>query len=148
MSEKNNGEEKKIINKKRIIFWFLFCIIGIIDIVILIVFKLFFKEFSIFSVGVIGIFTFFGILMFLNYLTGDKNICQGEMRKAITISFIVVYFALLSLSTINNLGISYTGMFQTMIEHFSYLVGIVVVFYFGSRSVEKYIDTKKHSNNA
>ena len=141
MSENINGGDVNS-KDKRILFWFFILLIGSIDIFILL------WQSSIFSVGVIGIITFSGILIGLNILTGNKNLCKGEMRKAITISFIVVYFALLSLSTINNLGISYTGMFQTMIEHFTYLVGIVIVFYFGSRSVEKYIDAKKHSNNA
>ena len=84
--------------------------------------------------------------MLLNFLTDNELLKEmGGMRKAITISFIVVYFALLALSSIEDLGASYTGMFQIMIDHFTYLVGIVVVFYFGSSTVEKYIE-KKYPN--
>ena len=139
MSEKNISTNE-VGFKKRVVFWIFFWIIGITDIAILAVSKLYYEEISIFSVGFIGIFTFIYLLMLLNYLTGNGKICEGEMRKAITISFIVVYFGLLSLSTVEDFGISYNGMFQTMIDHFTYLVGIVVVFYFGSRSVDNYIN--------
>jgi hypothetical protein len=135
MSESNNSEDE---NTKgyRVIFWIIIFLIGIIDIYILN------WQSSIFIVGVIGIITFSFILIGLNVLTGNKKLCQGEMRKAITITFIVVYLALLALSTNIDVAKSYTGMFQIMIDHFTYLVGIVVVFYFGSRAVEKYIEKK------
>jgi len=71
---------------------------------------------------------------------------SGEVRKAITATFIIVYFALLSLINFEELGTSYTGLFKTMMDHFTYLVGIIVVFYFGSRSVEKYLDLKFNNN--
>ena len=136
MSEKNYTQNNEKIKDKRMIFWGLFIMLVCIDLIILKI------ESSIFSVGVIGIFTFIWILISLNYLTGDPKICEGEMRKSITITFIVVYLALLALSTNKDIANSYSGMFQIMIDHFTYLVGIVVVFYFGSRSVEKYIEKK------
>jgi len=116
--------------------------IGLIDIILLL-FGILIKDFRAFSIGFIGIFTFFGILMLTKYLSASEDLENGEMRKAITGSFIVVYFAFLSLFTFEEFGISYTGVFKTMIDHFTYLVGIIVVFYFGSRSVEEYMKNKK-----
>jgi hypothetical protein len=136
-----SGEVKgkgKIILIKWNLLW-----IGTIDIIILLIAGIFFTEVSIYSIGIIGIVTFIGTLKFLNLLSGDAHIEQGEIRKAITISFIVVYFSLLSLVILENFGRFYTGVFQTLIDHFTYLVGIVVVFYFGSRSVEEYLKNKK-----
>jgi hypothetical protein len=79
----------------------------------------------------------------MSYLTDSRHLNEGEMRKAIAASFIVVYFALLSLFTFVESDTSYTGVFKAMIDHFTYLVGIIVVFYFGSRSVEEYMKHKK-----
>ena len=132
MAENNNSQNEEKIKNKRMIFWGLFILLVCIDIIILTI------ESSIFSVGVIGIFTFIWILISLNYLTGDPKICEGEVRKAITITFIVVYLAIFSLSTNTNISNSYNGMFQIMIDHFTYLVGIVIAFYFGSTTAEKF----------
>jgi Na+/proline symporter len=96
-----------------------------------------------FSTGFIGISTFFLILMIMYTPSDKKALKKGEMRKAIAGSFIVVYFAFLSFLIFEESGTSYTGAFKTMIDHFTYLIGIIIVFYFGSRSVEEYMKQKK-----
>ncbi|KYK24035.1 hypothetical protein AYK24_06890 [Thermoplasmatales archaeon SG8-52-4] len=96
-----------------------------------------------FSVGCIGIITFLGVLMLVNFMSETKELKKGEMRKAIAASFTTVYFAVLSLLIFTDLGQSASGLSKTMIDHFTYLVGIIVVFYFGSRSVDKYVESKK-----
>jgi len=135
----SNGENVKDKWKKGIIL-----LIIIIDIAFLLI-GIIFKEFIAFSIGSIGVFTFFFILMLLYNPSDSKYLKKGEMRKAIAGSFIVVYFAFLSLLTFEESGTSYTGVFKTMIEHFTYLVGIIVVFYFGSRSVDEYMKNKKEN---
>ena len=137
MSDEGKGKSINVTIKWNLLW------IGAIDIMILLIAGIFFTEVSIYSIGIIGIFTFIGTLKSLNLLSGDTHIEQGEIRKAITISFIVVYFSLLSLVILEDFGASYTGIFQTLIDHFTYLLGIVVVFYFGSRSVEEYLKNKK-----
>ena len=94
------------------------------------------------SVGSVGVITFFGVLMLVNYLSKSKVLDKGEMRKAIAASFVVIYFALLSLLTFTGFGPSNTELAETIIGHFTYLVGIIIVFYFGSRTVEKYIEKR------
>ncbi len=85
------------------------------------------------SVSGIGVITFFGTLMLANYLSGSADLNKGEIRKAITASFIAVYFVLVSLFSFSEFNPS--NLAETIIGHFTYLVGIIVVFYFGSSTV-------------
>lgn len=95
-----------------------------------------------------GVITFLGILMLVNYLSNSSALDKGEMRKAIAGSFIIVYFALVSLLTFTPEFFSDTELARAIIGHFTYLVGIIIVFYFGSRSVEEYLKIKeKHQNS-
>jgi len=138
MSNGENVKDKWKKGKYPIIF------IGSIDILFLF-FGINNKDFRAFYIGFIGIFTFLGILMLTKYLSASEDLENGEMRKAIAGSFIVVYFAFLSLLIFEESSTLYTGVFKTMIDHFSYLVGIIVVFYFGSRSVDEYMKNKKEN---
>ena len=94
-------------------------------------------------VGSIGLITFLGILMLVNYLSESLAFDRGEMRKAIAGSFIAVYFALVSLLTFTGFCPSSEKLAETIIGHLTYLVGIVVVFYFGSSPVREYLKFKK-----
>jgi len=120
-------------------------VVGILDIVVL-----FLGTFRIFpimwSVGSVGVITFLGILMLSNYLSESPKLDKGEMRKAIAASCIAVYFVLLSLLTFAGFSPSDTKIATTMVGHFSYIVGIVIVFYFGSRPVEKFIELREKSS--
>jgi hypothetical protein len=117
-----------------------------------------------FAIGIIGIFTFTVFLALLNFLSDPKSkdntaqeneqkdddkkhLDSGEVRKAIAATFIVVYFAVFALINFEQFGTEYTGLFKQMLDHFTYLVGIIVVFYFGSRSVEKYLEFRKDNNS-
>ena len=95
------------------------------------------------SVGSVGVITFLGMLMLANYLSVSPKIDKGEIRKAIATSCFVVYFVLLALVSFTGFDPSDTEVAKTMIGHFSYVVGIVAVFYFGSRPVEEYIKLKE-----
>lgn len=95
-----------------------------------------FEQFSlIWSIGAIGAITFFGTLMLTNLLSRTQFLNKGEMRKAIATSIIVVYFVLVAISTCKNCDTNVV-ITDTMIGHFTYIVGIVIAFYFGSRAVE------------
>jgi len=100
------------------------------------------------SVGSIGIITFLGILILVNYLSNSAAFDKGEMRKAIAGSFIAVYFALVSLLTFTGFSPSSEKLAETIIGHFTYLVGIVVIFYFGSSAVRDYLKMKKEGQNS
>ena len=100
------------------------------------------------SVGSIGLITFLGILMLVNYLSESPALDRGEMRKAIAGSFIAVYFALVSLLTFTGFSPSSEKLAETIIGHFTYLVGIVVIFYFGSSGVREYLKFKERRHNS
>jgi len=95
------------------------------------------------SVGSIGIITFFGILMLVNYLSESPGFEKGEMRKAIAGSFIAVYFTLVALLGFKGFDIASSELAKTIIGHFTYLIGIIIVFYFGSSAVRDYLKDKK-----
>lgn len=91
------------------------------------------------AVAITGI-TFVGTLILINHLSKPTDFDKREVRKAITCSFIVVYFSLVSLLTLTDIVVSDTELAKTIIYYFTCLVGNVVVFYFGSRAVENYLD--------
>jgi len=94
------------------------------------------------SVGSVGIITFLGILMVINYLSKSYKFCEGEMRKAIAGAFVVVYFSFISLSTFSGFGTTDTELSKTLIDNFTVLMEIIIVFYFGSRSADLLIERK------
>lgn len=91
----------------------------------------------------IGIITFFGILLIANYMSGTSPFDTGEVRKALTGSFIVIYFAFIPLITFGSLSISTEEPVKTIVTNFTWIVGVIVIFYFGSRAVEEYVKSKK-----
>jgi len=90
----------------------------------------------------IGIVTFFGILLIANYMSGTSPFDTGEVRKALTGSFIVIYFAFVPLITFGNISLASAEPIKTIITNFTWIVGAIVIFYFGSRAVEEYIKSK------
>lgn len=90
----------------------------------------------------IGIVTFFGILLIANYMSGTSPFDTGEVRKALTGSFIVIYFAFVPLVTFGNISLASAEPIKTIITNFTWIVGAIIIFYFGSRAVEEYIKSK------
>ena len=60
-------------------------------------------------------------------------------RKAIAAAFTLVYLALLALVVFSRTFAAETQLTETIVGHFTWIVGIIMVFYFGSRSVEEYV---------
>lgn len=90
----------------------------------------------------IGIVTFFGILLIANYMSGTSPFDTGEVRKALTGSFIIIYFAFVPLITFGNISLASAEPIKTIITNFTWIVGAIIIFYFGSRAVEEYIKSK------
>ncbi len=95
------------------------------------------------SVSSIGIITFFGILVLANYLSNSPALDKGEMRKAIAGSFFAVYFVLVSLLTFTEFEHSDPDLARAAIGHFTSLVKVIVIFYFGSSTVREYLKLKE-----
>lgn len=90
----------------------------------------------------IGIITFFGILLIANYMSGTSPFDTGEVRKALTGSFVVIYFAFVPLVTIGTINLPSAEPVKTIITNFTWIVGAIVIFYFGSRAVEEYVKNR------
>ena len=97
------------------------------------------------SVGSIGIITFVGILLYVNYLSNDLELSKREMRKAIAASLIAIYCTLVPLIIFElpELTDTQLGLAKTAIVDFSWIIGAIIAFYFGSRSFDKWVDYKK-----
>lgn len=92
----------------------------------------------------IGIITFFGILLIANYMSGTSPFDSGEVRKALTGSFVLIYFLFVPLVTFGSLNIPVVEPIRTIITNFTWIVGAIVIFYFGSRAVEEFVKAKNH----
>lgn len=97
------------------------------------------------SVGSMGIITFVGILLHVNYLSNDTELNKREMRKAIAASLIAVYCTLVPLIIFESPKFTDTqlDLAETAIVDFSWVIGVIILFYFGSRSIDKWVDYKK-----
>jgi cation transport ATPase len=95
------------------------------------------------SLGCVGIITFVGVLTLSNYLSRDPALAKKEIRKAIAASFTLMYLALLALVVFGKVPSANTELAKTVVGHFTWIVGIIIVFYFGSRSVEEYVKRKE-----
>ena len=129
----SNSRHKKWFNTVKMII-----ILGIIDLLIipLIITLLGISLLWIF-LG-IGVVTFFGTLIIANYMSGTGQFNSGEIRKAITTSVIVVYLIFIPLITFGSIQIPNDGTVKGIVQNFTWIVGIIVVFYFISRSIEEY----------
>ena len=96
------------------------------------------------SVSGVGIITFFGTLVLANYVSSDSHdLDKGEIRRALTASLVVVYFTLLALVTCTTCGIQDSEFAKKILENFTYVIVILIIFYFGSRTLETIRVTNK-----
>ena len=104
---------------------------------------------SIFPVEMI---TLFGILGLANYLSDDQSLNKGEIGKAIAGSLVVVYFVVLGLvlfgGSVAGEGFpEISSRADLILENFTRLIEIVVIFYFGSRAVEEVVKSWPQRSN-
>jgi len=91
----------------------------------------------------IGIVTFFGTLIIVNYMSGTAPLNSGEIRKALTAAVITVYLSFVPLITFGSIQIPSDGAVNTIVVNFTWIVGIIIIFYFISRAIEEYAKIKK-----
>jgi hypothetical protein len=90
----------------------------------------------------LGIITFFGLLLITSYMSGTSPLNTGEVRKAVTGSFVIIYFAFVPLVAFGSINLPADEPIKTIVTNFTWIVGAVVIFYFGSRAVEEYVKVK------
>ena len=78
----------------------------------------------------------FGLLICVFYYSGGKGLDKGEIRRSITITFIVMYIVFLCLSLApSNAVLDFEGD-NTFINNFQNVILVILAFYFGSRAFE------------
>lgn len=135
-------------------------IISVLIVFLGFIFTFIFKTFAIlpFSVVIMGIVVFFGVL-YISRALSDTNTGSGNaaIRKGITVSIVVVYLGLLptlafqgiiqfqatgnkTTALLNNTIVSTVpqtyALSDTVVTSFTALVTAVILFYFGSRTLE------------
>jgi Kef-type K+ transport system membrane component KefB len=97
--------------------------------------------------GLVGFITLFGTLAAANHLSQDTELGKKEIRTALTIAFTTVYLVLVSFVAAGGLS-GQSAVEESAIGHLTWVEGIVVVFYFGSRFLEKYMDVRAEEKEA
>jgi hypothetical protein len=86
-----------------------------------------------------GLLTLLGIMLIANYMSGTSPFNTGEIRKAVTVSLITVYLAFVPVITFGIIESPLGAPAQTVVNNFTWLIGIVIVLYFSTRPLEEYI---------
>ncbi|HOI40086.1 MAG TPA: hypothetical protein PL168_05090 [Methanobacterium sp.] len=86
-----------------------------------------------------GLLTLLGIMLIANYMSGTSPFNTGEIRKAVTVSLITVYLALVPVITFGIIESPLGAPAQTVVNNFTWLIGAVIVLYFSTRPLEEYI---------
>jgi len=97
------------------------------------------------SIASVGVITFVGMLILANYASQTFGFEGGEMRTAIASSIVVVYFVLISFLTFSRGTLPEQPLATTVIQHFTYVVEIVIIFYFGSKAVTEALNKLRTS---
>ena len=87
------------------------------------------------ALGGVAIVNFFGTLALLTKATGCGDMNNGEIRKALTTSFLTVYLTFVAFAFVDHIRF-------VMEQNFSELVGAILLFYFGSSSYRDYLNAK------
>lgn len=145
-------------NDHSLLYTGVLAIISVLVIFLGFVFTFIFKTFAIlpFSVVIMGIVVFFGVL-YISGALSDKDTGNAAIRKGITVSIVVVYLGLLptlafqgiiqfqatgnkTTALLNNTIVSTVpqtyALSDTVVTSFTALVTAVILFYFGSRTLE------------
>jgi len=98
---------------------------------------------SIWLIAFVGIIAFFGMLMISSYHSEHhpKHIkgSKGVLRRAITSSFVCVYFIVLSLILFGEQSLVEDVSRDKILGHFTNIIIVIVGFYFGSKgAIELY----------
>jgi hypothetical protein len=78
-----------------------------------------------------------GVLIGVNILSGDDKLSKGEIRRAIGISCVAVFFGLLAISN----KVEYSDFSKDVLSNYWWVIMAIVGFYFGGRSAENIVTT-------
>jgi multisubunit Na+/H+ antiporter MnhB subunit len=89
------------------------------------------------GVGLLGLCVMVGVLIGINILSGDDKLSKGEIRRAIGVSCVAVFFGLLAISN----KIEYSEFSKDVLSNYWWVIMVIVGFYFGGRSAENIVTT-------
>jgi len=75
----------------------------------------------------------FVYMLYVFYLK-NEDLNKGEVRRAIAITLTIMYIIALSLSILKADNLDFERDF---VEHFQYIYGLIIAFYFGTRAYER-----------
>ena len=81
-------------------------------------------------------------------MKAETFIKKGDIRRAITGSFISVYFVVICFLIFRGIETIDTELVKIILGHFTYLVGIIIVVYFGSSGVREYLKYQERKQNS
>ncbi len=85
------------------------------------------------GVGIFGVVVLFSMLIGSNIMSGSFDFSKAEVRRAISVSIVSVFFMLLGKADRINIE---ENLVSLMLKNFWWIIITVVVFYFGSRTIE------------
>ncbi|MEW6097307.1 MAG: hypothetical protein AB1567_12425 [bacterium] len=86
------------------------------------------------GIGIMGLGIFLVVLVAVNLLSNEWDLTSGEIRKAITVSYLSVFMGLLMVG--NSIQIAEGTLLKPLLENFWWIVITIIGFYFGGRTVE------------
>ena len=98
------------------------------------------------GLGLMGLIVLFSTLVGVNIFSEGYDLSKGEVRKAIAISFISVFFGLLIVgNNIDKLGLE-KCVLKDVLDKFWVIIVTIIGFYFAGRVVEEQKDKKESSD--
>jgi predicted MFS family arabinose efflux permease len=94
----------------------------------------------------VGLIPFFGFIR-IGVVTKDNNLSKTEIRLAIVVSVITFYLVLVGTASFFVGSTKLLGMSDTMINHFTTIVGVVIAFYFGTAAYEAVNKSKSETED-
>jgi hypothetical protein len=92
------------------------------------------------GLGLLGIAVLLGTLIGGNFLSNDMDMTTGEVRRAITLSVLTVFFA--ALGAVASAQGADVEPVKTFLGTFTWIVMTVIGFYFGGRSLERFAEAR------
>jgi hypothetical protein len=94
-------------------------------------------EYFVRDITSIGLFTFTATLLSALLVQGVVNLNQKQVRRAIAVTLIALYLILLPVGLVPSVFGTETIFDATALTSFRELIGIILAFYFGGRSLEE-----------
>ncbi len=94
-------------------------------------------DLALFGVGLLGLIILVFTLLGLNIMSKDPILEKAEVRRAIGLSLVAVFFGLLAVS--DKIKIETNTLLGNILSNYWWIIMTIIGFYFGGRSAEKIV---------